>query len=331
MPPVSDPSAKRTPFTFHFSLPLKEVFPTTDPRCYHRANRVGAMLMLMALCQHAVPAVFYACLQAGGADPQAAAWGLPYASFLLLYLLMYALVMLIPTLLSRRFLMPSSARTSPLNLSSDRRMSVVLCGVALCLLANILASALSGFLTVEGITRPQDAADGTFLTLLLELVVFAVVPAVLEEWLLRATVLRTLRPLGDFAAVIVSSVLFGLIHGNLSQAPYALLMGLILGWFYLYTDDLRLVVLIHAAANALSVITTYLLRFTPSEVFGFWQAAIRIIALLLGGLAALWLCRHPLTRRRPAPQATVAARYGALFRAPLLWAAIVLMLIPLIF
>lgn len=51
-----------------------------------------------------------------------------------------------------------------------------------------------------------------------------------EEILFRGYVLRSLRPYGKRFAVLGSAVLFGLFHGNLLQTPYAILMGLVLGY-----------------------------------------------------------------------------------------------------
>ena len=51
-----------------------------------------------------------------------------------------------------------------------------------------------------------------------------------EELLFRGFVLRSLHPFGRRFAVIGSALLFGLFHGNLLQTPYALLMGLLLGY-----------------------------------------------------------------------------------------------------
>lgn len=51
-----------------------------------------------------------------------------------------------------------------------------------------------------------------------------------EELLFRGYVLRTLRLYGKRFAVMGSAVLFGLFHGNLLQTPYAVVMGLVLGY-----------------------------------------------------------------------------------------------------
>jgi len=58
----------------------------------------------------------------------------------------------------------------------------------------------------------------------------SILAPVWEELLFRGYVLRTLRPFGKRFAVVCSALLFGLFHGNLLQTPYAVLMGLILGY-----------------------------------------------------------------------------------------------------
>ena len=58
----------------------------------------------------------------------------------------------------------------------------------------------------------------------------SILAPVWEEILFRGYVLRTLRPFGKRFAIFASAVVFGLFHGNLLQTPYALLMGLLLGY-----------------------------------------------------------------------------------------------------
>jgi len=306
--------------------------PTIDLRGYHRANRAGMMLLVMTLCQLLVPTVFSAVLELFGADLSSPSWGMPSAGYLLLYLLLYVLTMGIPLLLNRRLLMPKMRRLSPLNLLLDRRLCVVLCGVALCLIANMVAALLNGalFHASSPVSSATVLGDGSVPTLLLDLLVFALAPAVLEETLLRGMVLQTLRPLGDKLAVVVSAVLFALMHGNLRQALYTLMMGLVLGFVFVYTDNLRLTVAVHALANGLSVFATFLLQFTDTDFATFWELVILVVALMLGGVSTLWLWRHPLERSRPPLPTSAVARFRAMIKAPLLWAAVTVMVIRII-
>lgn len=51
-----------------------------------------------------------------------------------------------------------------------------------------------------------------------------------EELLFRGLVQRTLTPYGKRFAILCSAFAFGIFHGNLFQAPYAFLVGLVLGY-----------------------------------------------------------------------------------------------------
>lgn len=53
---------------------------------------------------------------------------------------------------------------------------------------------------------------------------------VTEELLFRGLIQRTLQPYGKRFAILCSAFTFGIFHGNLLQAPYAFLVGLVLGY-----------------------------------------------------------------------------------------------------
>ena len=58
----------------------------------------------------------------------------------------------------------------------------------------------------------------------------SIVAPVGEELIFRGYILRSLRPYGKRFAIFASALLFALFHGNLLQAPYAFLAGLILAY-----------------------------------------------------------------------------------------------------
>ncbi len=298
-------------------------------RAVRRANLAGVMILLITLFQYALPAAFLGILRLCGADTAAVFWGLPTASYLCLYLLMYLLMLGIPLWLFHARLFPKTAKPSAaVRLSADRRLCLTLFGVALCVLANIFSSFLSDLLYEVGLPTPDlpTMGDGSFWVLLLDLLVFALVPAVMEELLMRGVVLSTLRPLGNATAVVISALMFGLLHGNLAQAPYACLMGLILGGIYVHTDSLRPAIAIHALANTVAVVMSYLRLYADSTTASLWGLVILIVVLMSGGVASMWLWHHPLSHSKPsAPHAR-----RALLNAPLLWLAIAVLLILLL-
>lgn len=58
----------------------------------------------------------------------------------------------------------------------------------------------------------------------------ALAAPVWEEVLFRKYILKTLRPYGTRFTIVMSAFLFGMLHGNLIQTPFAFLMGLVLGY-----------------------------------------------------------------------------------------------------
>lgn len=105
----------------------------------------------------------------------------------------------------------------------------------------------------------------------------SVLAPIAEELLFRGYVLRSLRPFGKRFAVWGSAILFGLFHGNLLQTPYAILMGLILGYVTV-EYSIGWAVMIHLFVNL--VLADLLTRLTAA-----WSdiAYSMLNLILLGG------------------------------------------------
>lgn len=108
----------------------------------------------------------------------------------------------------------------------------------------------------------------------------SILAPVWEEILFRGYVLRTLRPFGKRFAVLGSALLFGLFHGNLLQTPYAVLMGLVLGYLTV-EHSIHWAVLLHLFNNL--VLADLLTRLTAR-----WsELAFGTLNLVLFGGGAL--------------------------------------------
>ena len=70
-----------------------------------------------------------------------------------------------------------------------------------------------------------------------------------EELIFRKLLLERLLPFGKRSAVLLSALLFGLIHGNFYQFFYSVLLGILLACLYLRTGKLRACILLHALVN----------------------------------------------------------------------------------
>ena len=91
-------------------------------------------------------------------------------------------------------------------------------------------------------------------SLVLQFITMAIVPAFCEEFLFRGVILSNLMPFGKATAIIGSSMLFGLMHGNLYQFLYTTAAGMVLGAVYVMTDSIWCSTLVHLVNNSMSVI-----------------------------------------------------------------------------
>ena len=91
------------------------------------------------------------------------------------------------------------------------------------------------------------------------LAVVAILGPVMEELFFRKLMIGRLRRYGEGVAVLTSALIFGLIHGNLSQAFYAFTIGLALGYIYCKTGKLIYTILIHSTINLLGSIVAPLI------------------------------------------------------------------------
>ena len=80
---------------------------------------------------------------------------------------------------------------------------------------------------------------------------------IFEELIFRGMILRTLSKYNEIFAIIVTSLLFGLLHLNLTQAVPAFFMSLVLCYMSLKSDSLLVTILAHAANNLLALLSTY--------------------------------------------------------------------------
>lgn len=97
------------------------------------------------------------------------------------------------------------------------------------------------------------------------LVSTAVMPALCEELFFRGEIMRSYERFGPGAAVFISALLFGLMHGNIEQVFFAFICGLVLGASVIITGSLWAGVTIHFFNNAYSLVLSYVTRNAPNQ------------------------------------------------------------------
>ncbi len=147
-----------------------------------------------------------------------------------------------------------------------KNLPILLAGAfGLCIFGNIITSYIDAFVRIltgfeiemPEIPIPEKSVGG----ILIFYLAIAVVPALIEEMAFRGIILQSLRRYGDVFAIVSSAVLFGLMHCNLQQIPFAIMAGLVIGYAVVETDSVWTGVIIHFLNNAFSATVTLVTEF----------------------------------------------------------------------
>lgn len=152
---------------------------------------------------------------------------------------------------------------------------------------------------------------------------------VMEEMIFRGIVLESLRLYNEKFAIFFSSLIFGLMHGNLAQCINGFLIGLVLGTLYAKSKSLLPSSVVHIAMNTVTTLLTVMM-YSDSDIInkllngdimsltGMSKAGIilniliRIVALITGIIALIIGAGNGYGIRRP-------NRAGKKRAAPLVW------------
>ena len=125
---------------------------------------------------------------------------------------------------------------------------------------SIVGSYISTFLSsiIEPLIGSEVQNDLTtilYSTPLWMLIIFVVIIGpIFEELIFRKLLMDRLFIFGEKTAILLSSVAFGFFHGNLYQIFYATLLGLILGFIYTKTRNVKYSILMHMIINLLGTV-----------------------------------------------------------------------------
>jgi sodium transport system permease protein len=196
---------------------------------------------------------FFARLMA----PAAADWNGILTSTLIVQIALVAT----PAVLMTLMLTASPSRTLLLR---PTHFSSLLAAVLLAFFMNPAATALRDLIqwlypispeTMRMLAELSQSMQGVPLWQIL--VLMALTPAICEELAFRGFILSGLRHLGNKGmAILISSLLFGVVHGILQQSINAAILGLILGYIAVQTGSILPCMLFHGAHNALQILSS---------------------------------------------------------------------------
>ena len=154
------------------------------------------------------------------------------------------------------------------------------------------------------------------------MIAISVIPAVFEEVLCRGVVMQSLRRFGDGFALVVSSLLFAMLHRNFVQGPNALLVGLVLGYFTLRTGSLIPAIVMHFVNNFMAAGISVFAMYLPARYASMLNFAVLPTYLALGafGVVLMMALNHGFTPLHQKPGENDfgnGRKYALFFFAPL--------------
>lgn len=185
------------------------------------------------------------------------------ASFSIYFDMVYSVFIIgVPFFAAMSYLKSKDALPAVLPLGTAKNTPVffllVFSGLMACI-AGSYASSIFGsiFQNLFGIefTMAEDGIKLTTASVILPYIVkTAVLPALIEEFAMRGVVMQSLRKYGDWFAIIMSSLVFALLHGNMVQIPFAFIAGIAIGYAVTVTGSMWTGVLIHFLNNLASIV-----------------------------------------------------------------------------
>ncbi len=171
---------------------------------------------------------------------------------------------------------------------------LVLIGIGFCAFANMATGIASSIFESFGINYDVDFGENPqgILGITLSILATAVVPALVEEFACRGIVMGALRKYGDGFAVLTSAIMFGLIHGNFQQIPFAFMVGLILGYVTVKCNSIWPAVLIHFYNNFTSVVFDYVFDGMAVQIQNVIYTIYLVICLILGFIGVFLLRKN---------------------------------------
>ena len=141
------------------------------------------------------------------------------------------------------------------SLSAGTAAMLTVVGLTVSLMSNYAAGFVTDVFSLFGVTNHGGATleEGSVPSVFLYYLAVSVMPALVEEFAFRGVVMGSLRKYSDALALVVSSALFALMHGNFVQIPFTFCCGLAFGFVVIKSGSLLPAILIHFFNNALAV------------------------------------------------------------------------------
>jgi uncharacterized membrane protein YeaQ/YmgE (transglycosylase-associated protein family) len=165
---------------------------------------------------------------------------------------------------------------------------------------------------------PQSASQ-----VIIMLILVGVIGPVCEELIYRHWLLVPLRKYGDFQAVVITSLLFGFFHGNLTQFLYTAAGGFIYGIVAVRANSVKPAIILHIINNCYFVLYSRLndaAGVTGNPALISFSDILPWLMIAMGFVCLVALCcMRRFSIENSNPHMTAAERVRMIAANPLIW------------
>lgn len=139
-----------------------------------------------------------------------------------------------------------------------------LLGICVFVLVCFISNFWSNFLALLGYKGGESSATESYswVSFVLSIVLSCALPAICEETAHRGLALFSMKKNGAVRAVVLSGLLFGLMHFNIVQFGYAFLVGMFFGAITMLTKSIIPAIIMHFTNNFLGTVWTFSINST---------------------------------------------------------------------
>ncbi len=218
----------------------------------------------------------------------------------IVYSVIYFFMFFVPVLVYKKFDKSYSFSLMPCELKLSKNIVLL---ILMGLGVNYVASYINALIvTVMGMdisvfTSNQYPSGYNGYNFVLDTLKIAIIPAFVEEFLFRGIILERLSRFGRFKAIMISSILFALMHQNPAQIIYTFILGLFLGYMVFESGSIWGGIILHFINNFTQVIIVALQNSMYEERAMFIIYAMEWVILILGLIATVLYCRKPEAKK----------------------------------
>lgn len=199
------------------------------------------------------------------------------------------------------------------------------------MIAMMLTTYLVGILNTSGIEVPTSdfsIVQPSKAAVLLQIGYVIIAAPIIEEFLYRCLILNAVAPYSKSAAVLLSALCFGLMHGNIPQAAGAFVSGLLYAVIAMESGSIIPSIIIHSFNNLVAELysLTEAIGITSADdAIGIFYVLAAFVGLLMGLLMVKRLYFKDEEEALPVKQARTAVFANPLILVCLGWYVVIIL------